>query len=195
MFWEICDFQFWFDVGFSCVCVLWNRQILTPKTLQNAFKSEFLNSLELWSLSLSGWHICIWKQIPIKGLSFIVKHFKSLCCFSIPCCKLLDSSPKILQFGTWDDSMWGTQQPKKNPYKQTKTPQLDAKGVGLCISFDRGDQVKLVSVLCWKLPAWFSRKLLHSLHFKFLNSKIGKYLRPICVVKMKVIVRNLWFLK
>lgn len=176
------------------VFVLWNRQILSPKTLKSAFESEFLNGLELWSLSLSGWHIYIWKQIPIKGSGFTVRHSKSPCCFSIPCCKLSISSPKMIQFGTWDDSIWGKTATKKK-ILQRETPQLGPKGGGLCISSDRGGQVKLVSVLCWRLPAWFSRKLLHSLYFKFLISKIGKYLRHIWVVKMKVIVRNLWFFK
>lgn len=110
------------------VFVLWNRQILSPKTLKSAFESEFLNGLELWSLSLSGWHIYIWKQIPIKGSGFTVKHSKSPCCFSIPCCKLSISSPKMIQFGTWDDSIWGKTATKKNPTK--RNPTAGSKGRG-----------------------------------------------------------------
>lgn len=134
------------------VFVLWNRQILSPKTLKSAFESEFLNGLELWSLSLSGWHIYIWKQIPIKGSGFTVKHSKSPCCFSIPCFKLSISSPKMIQFGTWDDSIWGKTATKKKSY--IEKPHSWVQREGVCAS-------PLTEVVKWNWSLCFAGDSLH----------------------------------
>lgn len=98
-----------------------------------------------------------------------------------------------------DDSLWG----KRENNNKTKTPNKQkphdwVQREWICASPSPLTEVaewNWVSVLCWRLPAWFSRELLHSLYFKFLTSKIGKYLSHIWKVKMKVIVRNLGFLK
>lgn len=138
-----------------CLClVLWNRQILSPKTLQSAFESEFLSGLELWSLSLSGWHIYIWKQIPIKGLGFIVKHFKTWLLFH--------SLLQTLRFFTKNDAVWHLEMTekresskKKNPWKQTKTHSW-VQREWICAS-----PPPLTEVVRWNLSLCFAGKSLH----------------------------------
>lgn len=151
MFWEICDFQYWFDVGFSCVWCCRTDKFSLLKLCRMLLKVSFWMAEELWSLSLSRWHIYILKQIPVKDyLGFTVKHFKSLLLFhSLVQTQILHQ--KWCSLAPGDDSLWGKRENsnKKNSSKQAKTSQLGPKGADLCISFssDRGGQVKLVSAL------------------------------------------------
>lgn len=81
MFWEMCDFQSWFDVGFIRVWCCRTDKFSLLKLCRMFLKVHFWMAQSCDHLALSGWHIYILKQIPIKGLGFTVKHFKSLLLF------------------------------------------------------------------------------------------------------------------
>lgn len=116
----------WASVVFGAV-----EQILSPKTSLNAFESEFLNGLELWSLVLSRWCFYILKWIPLKAVWALQSNISKSCCFSIPCCKLGDSSPKLIQLGTW---RWFLVEEKikqqQKPLQTNKIPTAGSKGSG-----------------------------------------------------------------
>lgn len=156
MFWEICDFQYWFDVGFSCVWCCRTDKFSLLKLCRMLLKVSFWMAEELWSLSLSRWHIYILKQIPVKDyLGFTVKHFKSLLLFhSLVQTQILHQ--KWCSLAPGDDSLWGKRENsnKKNSSKQAKTSQLGPKGADCASPSPLTEVAKWNwSLLCWRLPA------------------------------------------
>lgn len=166
MFWEICDFQYWFDVGFSCVWCCRTDKFSLLKLCRMLLKVSFWMAEELWSLSLSRWHIYILKQIPVKDyLGFTVKHFKSLLLFhSLVQTQILHQ--KWCSLAPGDDSLWGKRENsnKKKPLQTSKNLTTGSKGsrfvhllllwqrwpseIGLCFS---GDSLHNFQGICFTL--------------------------------------------
>lgn len=157
MFWEICDFQYWFDVGFSCVWCCRTDKFSLLKLCRMLLKVSFWMAEELWSLSLSRWHIYILKQIPVKDyLGFTVKHFKSLLLFhSLVQTQILHQ--KWCSLAPGDDSLWGKREnsnKKKTPPNKQK-PHNWVQREQICASPSPLTEVAEWnwSLLCWRLPA------------------------------------------